>query len=69
MHEYITIISIALTPISSIVAWVVARRARNNDMLTKMQQTIDLLVEKNKQLYEEVVMLRNKVAELSIGKP
>ena len=69
MHEYITIISIALTPLSSIVAWVVARRARNNDMLTKMQQTIDLLVEKNKQLYEEVVMLRNKVAELSIGKP
>jgi peptidoglycan hydrolase CwlO-like protein len=69
MQEYITIISIALTPISSIVAWVVARRARNNDMLTKMQQTIDLLVEKNKQLYEEVVMLRNKVAELSIGKP
>lgn len=69
MHEYITIISIALTPISSIVAWVVARRARNNDMLTKMQQTIDLLVEKNKQLYEEVVMLRNKVAELSIRKP
>jgi peptidoglycan hydrolase CwlO-like protein len=69
MHEYITIISLALTPISSIVAWVVARRARNNDMLTKMQQTIDLLVEKNRELYEEVVMLRNKVAELSIGKP
>lgn len=69
MHDYITIVSIALTPISSIVAWIVARRARNNDMLTKMQQTIDLLVEKNRELYEEVVMLRNKVAELSIGKP
>lgn len=69
MQDYITIISIALTPLSSIVAWVVARRARNNDMLTKMQHTIDLLVEKNKQLYEEVVMLRNKVAELSIRKP
>lgn len=67
MHEYITIISIALTPISSIVAWVVARRARNNDMLTKMQQTIDLLVEKNKQLYEEVVMLRDKLAEHGIN--
>lgn len=69
MQDYIAIISIALTPISSIVAWIVARRARNNDMLTKMQHTIDLLVEKNKELYEEVVMLRNKVAELSIGKP
>jgi hypothetical protein len=67
MHEYITIISIALTPVSSIVAWVVARRARNNDMLTKMQQTIDLLVEKNKQLYEEVIMLRDKLAEHGIN--
>ena len=67
MHEYITIISIALTPISSIVAWVVARRARNNDMLQKMQQTIDLLVEKNRELYEEVVRLRDKLAEHGIN--
>lgn len=66
MQEYITIISIALTPISSVVAWIVARRARNNDMLVKMQQTIDLLVEKNKELYEEVVMLRDKLAKHGI---
>lgn len=66
MQEYISIISIALTPISSVVAWVVARRARNNDMLVKMQQTIDLLVEKNKELYEEVIMLRDKLAKHGI---
>lgn len=67
MQDYITIISIALTPISSIVAWVVARRARNNDMLQKMQTTIDLLVEKNRELYEEVVRLRDKLAEHGIS--
>lgn len=67
MQELITIASIALTPISSVVAWVVARRARNNDMLMKMQQTIDLLVEKNKELYEEVVRLRDKLAEHGIS--
>lgn len=67
MQEYITIISIALTPISSVVAWVVARRARNNDMLQKMQRTIDLLVEKNRELYEEVVRLRDKLAEHGIS--
>lgn len=66
MQDYISIISIALTPISSVVAWVVARRARNNDMLVKMQQTIDLLVEKNRELYEEVVMLRDKLAKHGI---
>jgi hypothetical protein len=67
MQDYIAIISIALTPISSIVAWIVARRARNNDMLVQMQKTIDLLVEKNKELYEEVVRLRDKLAEHGIS--
>lgn len=67
MFDYITLISLLLAPISSIVAWVVARRARNNDMLTKMQQTIDLLVQKNKELYEEVVRLRDKLAEHGIN--
>lgn len=66
MFDYITLISLLLTPLSSVVAWIVARRARNNDMLTKMQQTIDLLVEKNKELYEEVIMLRDKLAKHGI---
>lgn len=66
MFDYITLTSILLTPLSSIIAWVVARRARNNDMLTKMQQTIDLLVEKNKELYEEVIRLRDKLAKHGI---
>lgn len=67
MHELITIISLAIAPLSSIVAWIVARRARNNDMLVKMQETIDLLVEKNRELYEEVVRLRDKLAEHGIN--
>lgn len=67
MQELISIISLAIAPLTSVVAWVVARRARNNDMLTKMQQTIDLLVEKNRELYEEVVRLRDKLAEHGIN--
>lgn len=67
MFDYVTIISLLIAPLSSVVAWVVARRARNNDMLTKMQETIDLLVEKNKELYEEVVRLRDKLAEHGIS--
>lgn len=66
MFDYITLISLLLTPLSSVVAWIVARRARNNDMLTKMQQTIDMLVEKNRELYDEVIMLRDKLAKHGI---
>lgn len=67
MQELIPIISLAIAPLTSVVAWVVARRARNNDMLTKMQQTIDILVEKNRELYEEVIRLRDKLAEHGIS--
>lgn len=66
MFDYITLISLLVAPLSSVVAWVVARRARNNDMLTKMQQTIDMLVEKNRELYDEVIMLRDKLAKHGI---
>ena len=66
MFDYITLISILLTPLSSVVAWIVARRARNNDMLVKMQETIDMLVEKNRELYDEVIMLRDKLAKHGI---
>lgn len=68
MQELISIISIAIAPLTSVLTWVVARRARNNDMLVKMQETIDLLVAKNKCLYEEVVSLRAEVARLSATK-
>lgn len=67
MQELISLISLAVAPLTSVIAWVVARRARNNDMLTKMQQTIDLLVEKNRELYEEVIRLRDKLAEHGIN--
>lgn len=67
MQEIISLTSLAIAPLTSVIAWVVARRARNNDMLTKMQQTIDLLVEKNRELYEEVVRLRDKLAEHGIN--
>lgn len=67
MQEVISFISIGIAPITSIITWVVARRARNNDMLIKMQQTIDLLVEKNRELYDEVIRLRDKLAEHGIS--
>ena len=67
MQELISLISLAIAPLTSIIAWVVARRARNNDMLIKMQETIDLLVEKNRELYEEVIRLRDKLAEYGIN--
>lgn len=66
MYDITTLISLLIAPLSSVVTWIVARRARNNNMLCEMQKTIDMLVKKNQELYNEVVELRNKLADYGI---
>lgn len=57
-----------LSPIvSGVVCWIAGRFLRRSDSLQKMQQTIDLLVEKNKELYDQVTELRKDNAELKAG--
>ena len=48
-------VSLLLVPISSIISWFVGRRQRNNDTIQKMQDTIDMLVKKNSELYAKIV--------------
>lgn len=56
--NWITILGYIIAPISSVVAWLAARRKSKNDFLHEMQASIDLLVEKNKILVEEITALR-----------
>ena len=56
--------ALILTPLCSAVAWLAGWRKRKNDSITEMQQTIDTLVEKNAELYLEVIKLREENAEL-----
>ena len=48
-------VSLLLVPISSVISWFVGRRQRNNDTIQKMQGTIDMLVQKNSELYAKIV--------------
>lgn len=48
-------VSLLLVPISSVISWFVGRRQRNNDTIQKMQETIDMLVQKNSELYAKIV--------------
>jgi regulator of replication initiation timing len=41
-----------------------SRRKRINDAIVEMQSTINMLVEKNAELYKEVMALRRENAEL-----
>ncbi len=60
-----------LTPITGIVSWIAASRQREktlmdglNDSLKQMQETINMLVEKNKQQLDEIIELRSENASL-----
>lgn len=60
-----------LTPITGIVSWVAASRQREktildgmNESIGQMQETINMLVEKNKEQLNEIIELRAENASL-----
>ncbi|MDN4753157.1 hypothetical protein QYZ87_03665 [Porphyromonadaceae bacterium W3.11] len=58
-----TVLGLIGTPI----AWFAGRRKANNDFLRDLQDSIDLLSEKNKSLLEEVVQLRLENSQLQVN--
>lgn len=63
-----------LVPLSSIVAWCAGSRHRHNTAIQELQQTVDLLVKKNAELYEQNLLVteqltavRKENAELKVG--
>ena len=62
--DWITIISIILVPVTGVVSWFASARMRNNDTLQKMQDSINILVGKNKELVEDVLELRTEILRL-----
>jgi predicted nucleic acid-binding Zn-ribbon protein len=56
-YEWITTF---LVPVTGIVSWLAGARMRRNENLKTLQTTIDMLVEKNKELYDEIMRLRKE---------
>lgn len=54
--------------ITVIIAWFggdfMARKKIKNNFLTELQSNIDMLIEKNTQLYKEILLLREENAQL-----
>ncbi len=64
IYKWLTFI---LPPVTSVITWVATRYSRKTQTLEMMQKSIDMLVQKNAQLYEELVQVRNENAELKAG--
>ena len=59
-------ISLGIAPISSVITWFAARRSRNNSTLKDLQATIDMLVDKNTELYNKIVQQAAEMAEMKV---
>ena len=56
-YEWITTF---LGPVCGLFGWLAGRRIRRNETIKALQTTIDMLVEKNKELYDEIMRLRKE---------
>ena len=64
--QFSDILPYIISVITGITGWLTGKRKQNNDFLKDLQASIDLLAEKNKQLMEEVVQLRQENAKLRV---
>lgn len=61
------IISIIAAPIGGAVGYLAGSKKRNNDFLTDLQSSIDLLSKKNTELLTEIVKVKQQNAELQVA--
>ena len=66
MDLVLQILGYLLTPITGVVGWLAGSRARNNNVLNCLQQTIDMLVDKNSKLIEQMTEMREENSQLKI---
>lgn len=56
-YEWITTF---LLPVTGIVSWIAGSRMRRNDTIKALQTTVDMLVQKNSELYDDIMRLRQE---------
>lgn len=61
IYQWLTFL---LPPITSIITWAATKYTRKSSTLQTMQESIDMLVQKNSELYEQVTELRAENAKL-----
>ena len=62
--DWTTIISIISSPVCAAIGWLAGSRKRKNDFLVDLQNSIDLLAQKNGELLKELVAVRSQNADL-----
>ncbi|MDR0829852.1 MAG: hypothetical protein LBN95_07055 [Prevotellaceae bacterium] len=59
--DWTTIIIAMLVPVTGIVTWVFSKPKRKAEAVNEMQTTIDLLFDKNQELYGKIIELQERL--------
>jgi len=62
-----SVVSVIAGPVGGAVGYFAASKKRNNDFLQELQSSIDLLSEKNGDLLEELIKVKQQNAELQVS--
>lgn len=62
--DWVNIIDIAVPLVTALAGWLVGTRKRKNDFLHEMQESINMLSTKNKELLEELLEMREENVKL-----
>ena len=57
--------TLLLAPGTGVVSWFAGRHTRNNDTVQKLQDTIDMLVKKNSELYAQITEQNKTISKLN----
>lgn len=58
-------VTLFLAPVTGVVSWFAGRHTRNNDTIQKLQDTIDMLVKKNSELYAQITEQNKTISKLN----
>lgn len=68
IYQWLTfILPLVASAIASVVTWFASRHTRQVSTLETMQHSIDMLVQKNEELYTEIIQVRAENETLKIG--
>lgn len=59
-----TLIGYLFSALTGIAGWMVGRKKQQNDFISDLQSSINLLADKNRELLDEIINLRQQNAEL-----
>lgn len=62
--NFSSLLTIATPILTAIIGWLGGRRKQNNDFLKDLQESVDMLADRNKQLLNELIEVRGENAKL-----